>query len=513
MKKLLKQLRRGATLALIAALGLTPAMQSTALASSHMDAPLITRDPSANTTDVYAFVRPDATGQKALTLALGVYPHENPGIGPNKYNFDDQVRYEIHVALGNDVAGGRPTITYRFEFKTKFKNQKTLLQSYLGVVNDIDDANQNLTQTYTVTKVDNRNGFQTLLGSGIVPPNNQGNATPFYNDGDNGENTARKGVATAAQLDKYTRQAIFNFPNGYTAFAGQRDDGFFADIQSVFDLLKLRNPGVDSQGGFNLHLVALRVPLSELGGDQQTVGVYASTSRQTMEVERMTGRTIFDISRRPKFVQVARQGNPLFNEGLVAIEDKDLYSRTGPGADGQLFRKYAESPELATLINLLVGGGQTIAINTGRVDIGAIFIPDLIKVDLSTDPVRLAGNGPGDSANPDDAGFSRLGIFGLDVLESRAAGHPFRLPSQLLGQPAGKFFVPGGWPNGRRFGDDVLDIAVIALTSDLRDPNNLKVNPLGLMNVDGVPSNEMGFNKVFPYESTPQNGRKNSFPK
>ncbi|MCI0664538.1 MAG: DUF4331 domain-containing protein, partial [Acidobacteria bacterium] len=105
-----------------------------------------------------------------------------------------------------------------------------------------------------------------------------------------------------------------------------------------------------------------------------------------------------------------------------------------------------------------------------------------------------------------------LSIFGGDVLESRAAGHPFRLPSQLLGLPAGKFFVPGGWPNGRRFGDDVLDIAVIALTSDLRDPNNLKVNPLNFMNVDGVTSNEMGFNKVFPYESTPQNGRRLAFP-
>src|SRR5262247_632792 len=138
--------RRGLTLALIALMGLSPAMQVPALASSHMDAPLVTRDPGANTTDVYAFVRPDQSGNKSLVLALGVYPHENPGIGPNKYNFDDNVRYEMHIALGKDVAAGRPSITYRFEFKTRFKNQKTILQSYLGVVNDVDDANQNLTQ-------------------------------------------------------------------------------------------------------------------------------------------------------------------------------------------------------------------------------------------------------------------------------------------------------------------------------------------------------------------------------
>ncbi|MGH9753961.1 MAG: DUF4331 domain-containing protein [Blastocatellia bacterium] len=512
MNRIALRLRRALTLALIALMGLTPALSVPALASSHMDAPLITRDPSVNTTDVYAFVRPDQNGNKSLTLALSVYPHENPGVGPNKYNFDDNARYELHVALGRDVAIGRPTITYRFEFKTAFKNSKTILQSYLGVVNDVDDANQNLTQTYTVKKIDHRTGHATTLGSGVVPPNNQGNATPFYNEGDNGENPARKGVATAYELDRYTRQSIFAFPNGYTAFAGQRDDGFYADVQSVFDLLRLRNPGKDSQGGFNLHMMALRVPLSELGGDQQTVGVFATTSRLAFSVrgDSGRGRGLFDLIHRSLYVQVARQGNPLFNEALVALEDKDTYSRTLPIVDSRIFRKYAESPELTTLINALVlqPNGLPPAPNTNRADIAAIYIPDMIKVDLSTDPVRLAGNGPSDANNLDDMGFSRLSIFGGDILESRAAGHPFRLPSRFLGLPAGKFFVPGGWPNGRRFGDDVLDIAIIALISDLRDPANLKIFDPLMGNYDGVTGNELGFNKVFPYESTPQNGRK-----
>ncbi len=510
MNTLTRRLRRGLAAALMAVMAVAPMLSVPAFASSHMDAPLITRDPSANTTDVYAFVRPDQNGNKSLVLALGVYPHQNPGIGPNKYNFDETVRYEMHVALGGDLAQGRPTITYRFEFKTAFKNSKTLLQSYLGVVQNVDDAAQNLTQTYTVTKVDNRAGSSTVLGTGLVPPNNQGNATPFYNEGDNGEMPARKGVATADALDRYTRQAIFTLSQGYTAFAGQRDDGFYADVQSVFDLLKLRNPGKDAQGGYNLHLMALRVPLSELGGDQQTVGVFATTSRLMAPVQSSTGgRGILDLIRRPTWVQVARQGNPLFNEALIAIEDKDTFSRTLPTVDSQIFRRYAENPELTTLINVLVLQPNNLAAapDKGRADIGAIYVPDLIKVDLSTDPVRLAGNGPGDATNPDDMGFSRLGIFGGDILESRAAGHPFRLPSQFLGMPAGKFFVPGGWPNGRRFGDDVLDIAIIALISDLRDPANLKIfNPLN-GNYDGITGNELGFNKVFPYESTPQNGR------
>src|SRR5881628_2986279 len=124
-------------------------------ASSHMDAPLITRDPSANTTDVYAFVQKE-NDVKVLVTALGVYPHQEPGIGPNKFNFDDNVLYEIHVATGDDIAIGSATWTYQFEFITRYKNSNTILQSYLGVINDVDDALQNLTQTYKVWRVNNR---------------------------------------------------------------------------------------------------------------------------------------------------------------------------------------------------------------------------------------------------------------------------------------------------------------------------------------------------------------------
>src|SRR5947207_13025928 len=265
------------------AAALATLMAAPGFASSHMDAPLITRDPSANTTDVYAFVQKE-NDVKVLVTALGVYPHQEPGIGPNKYNFDDNVLYEIHVAVGEDVAKGRPTCSYQFKFETNYKNKDTILQSYLGVVNDVGDAAQNLTQSYTVTKVNHHGGQRTVLGLGVVPPNNQGNATPFYNQGDNGENPAKDGVATEAELDQYTKQAITPLSKGYIAFAGQRDDGFYADIQSIFDLLQLRSPGKDSQAGFNIHLMELAIPLSELGGDQQVVGVYATTSRRQVRI-------------------------------------------------------------------------------------------------------------------------------------------------------------------------------------------------------------------------------------
>ena len=472
-----------------------------AQASSHMDAPLIIRDPAANTTDVYAFVQ-NENGMKSLVTALGVYPHEEPGIGPNKYNFDDNVLYQIHVALGSDVAAGKATLSYEFAFQTTFKNRNTTLQSYIGVINNIADAGQNLVQTYTVTKVDHRrHDFRTLLGTGIVPPNNQGIATPFYNQGDNGNNPAKDGVATEPELDRYTTQAIKNLGGGYIAFAGQRDDGFYADILSIFDLLQLRSPGKDSQGGFNIHLLSLVIPVSELGGDKQIAGVYATTSRRRVQILRDESDNLRNgknagRQRNGPWVQVAREGNPLFNEGLVAIADKDRYSRTSPEFDNMLFRKYAESPELAKLINAIVFGGTLPSIETNRTDIAGIFIPDLIKVDLSTGPCRLAGNGTQNGASPDDPGFSRLSIFGGDTLTS------------TIRPGFGGGVVPGGWPNGRRFGDDVTDITVTALISDLRVNPPIIRGPAG----DGVDFNDMAYNKVFPYESTPQNGRNHSHP-
>src|SRR4029077_9753941 len=154
MKRTPHPIHRCAALVLAAQLAL-PALP--AFASSHMDAPLIVLDPAANTTDVYAFVQVE-NGSKSLVTALGVYPHQEPGIGPNKYNFDPNVLYQIHVSVGRDVAAGRPTLSYQFRFSTSFKNKNTILQSYLGVIQDVGDSAQNLTQTYTVTKVDHRTG-------------------------------------------------------------------------------------------------------------------------------------------------------------------------------------------------------------------------------------------------------------------------------------------------------------------------------------------------------------------
>ncbi len=201
-----------------------------------MDAPLITRDPSAHITDVYAFIS-KVGNVKYLTAAVAVYPFEEPSIGPNKYNFDDNVLYAIHIATGADLAEVKPTISYLFKFNTTFKNNNTIEQSFLGPIENVNDANQNLTQRYSVTKVVHKGETVDVLGTDLlVPPNNQGLVTPHYNQNENGNNFAKEGVNDLSQLDVYTSQTVHPISKGYIVFAGQRSDGFYANIQSIFDL-------------------------------------------------------------------------------------------------------------------------------------------------------------------------------------------------------------------------------------------------------------------------------------
>jgi hypothetical protein len=171
------------------------------------------------------------------------------------------------------------------------------------------------------------------------------------------------------------------------------------------------------------------------------------------------------------------------------VADEDLYSRTSPTVDSVLFAKYALNPEPCALFNAIYNGGvNNPNIQSNRSDIASIYIPDLIKVDLSTGPARLQGGGT------NDVGYSSLGVFGGDVLVSAATGGT----------------LSGGWPNGRRFGDNVVDIALKALldSTNLAGPNfGLYTDPTAS---DGVLTNDVYYNLVFPYESTPHNGRNNT---
>jgi len=467
-------------------------------ASSHSDAPLIKLDPQANLTDVYAFVRQRPTGERVLVVEVSVRPFSEPGDGVMYEAFSDDARYSIHIA---NPATGAEVQRYDFRFSPvgvngDYKNLKTILRYGLGTeagpIIDVGDSRQNFVQSYSVVK--HEGGTATKLNSGlrllVAPANTGSRATPFYNDT---SGRAISGAASPSALDRYTFQTTYTLPGGQTVFAGPREDGFYADTPGIFDLLNPRildnngtladglgqdGNGVDGFKGFNVLHFGIVIPVSQLPSFPYTapfpvrtstgVGVYASVSRPRITLRRTDGESVES----GPFVQVNRLGNPLFNEVLVALKDKDRYNRTLPVADAQ-FGKYALNPEVARLINLVYGADF---VDSGRTDLHLVYIPDVIRVDTTTGPVSVSG----------DTGFSRLSFIGGDTVTT-----------------AGGASIPGGWPNGRRLGDDVVDIALTAIASG---PSYAVVTLVG----DNVAANDQVYNRTFPYAATPHSGTRNS---
>lgn len=478
----------GAASALTALMAAAPQ----ARASSHSDAPLIKLDPQANLTDVYAFIRTRSNSEKVLVVQVSVRPFSEPGDGVMYEAFSPDALYSIHIT--NPTTGAQ-TARYDFQFSSVtaagggYKNVDTILRyglgTELGPIQTIGDARQNFTQTYTVSKVvgNNRtvlNGAAPLI---VAPPNVGKNTTPAYNDA-NG--VAVSGALTRPTLDAYTGQATIDLPGGETVFCGPREDGFFADTPGIFDLLDGRiignsfgqaGGGVDGFKGYNVLHYAIVIPVSQLQTFTYTgalqpastgVGVYASVSRPRTTLRSPSGE---DKSSGP-FVQVNRLANPLFNEVLVANVDKDNYNRTSPTQDAALFSKYANTPELAALLNATFNTNFVI---TGRADLVGIYIPDVIRVNTTTGPTTIPG----------DAAFNRLSFIGGDTIANGANAQ-----------------IPAGWPNGRRFGDDVVDIALTAIASG---PSFSTITIVG----DNVPANDQVYNRTFPYAATPNAGPRN----
>lgn len=456
-----------------------------ALAASHSDAPLIKLDPQANITDVYAFIgsKYNNANQKVLNVIVHVRPFSEPGDGAQYEKFSDDARYSIHIA---DPRNGAEKMRYDFQFSSvtdSYKFKGTILNygrgTEIGPVIDIGDARQNFTQTYKVTRV--VNGIKSVVGSGMIvaPPNVGKRTTPHYNDA-NGK--AVSGAMTFAELDRYTGQAVYTGSNDISLFAGPREDGFFADTPAIFDLLDARilgndlgqgGGGVDGFKGFNVLAYAIQIPVADLPsvsyeapftGQTSGVGVYASVSRPQIRVLESNGSR----SSSGPWVQVNRMGNPLFNEVLVAMKDKDNYNASSPTVDKAKFKKYATAPEIIVLVNAVFG---TSFVTTGRADLQAVYIPDVLRVDTTTNPVRLAGQ----------SGFSRLSLLGSDLTNNGKAS---------------------GWPNGRRLGDDVVDIALSAIASG---PAYNSITLVG----DNINANDQLYNQVFPYSGTPHAGPTN----
>jgi hypothetical protein len=454
-------------------------------ASSHREAPLMTEDPAADSTDLYAFVQ----GTNLIVVAnyIGL---ELPEGGPNWAKFSDDVLYEIHIVRGANSLDD--ALTYQIKFTTAkpaAKDPKAMppvpvpaggLEFFAQLT-----GSGAFGQTYTVTKlVDGKNPKPLVTGAKVPPPN----VGPMTN-----------GVAYAIPAGKTYEQffvedaatsmiASLGAGEG-RAFAGPRDDPFFVDLGGVFDLAQIRpvaNPGStmvirDSIAHMNVHAIVLEIPLTVANGGQapamgtskaaQTVGVWTSASRRQTTIRRRNG---VDQSFGP-WRQVSRLGLPLINEAVIGLQDKDGWNRKTPKDDAPIYAAYFDNPiavrDAEAIGFYAVGGplascsiGNNQGPRTGRIG----DIVPAINIGIQGAPAPL-----------DHVGAEKINSIG-DVLRVD------------LGQPS-------GFPNGRKLTDDVVDVELQLLLCTLA-----KAGPIP----DGPTKNEVDFKNSFPFLATPWEGRR-----
>ena len=426
-------------------------------ASSHREAPLTAQDPMADNTDVYAFVSPDAPD--TVTLVANFIPFQNPNGGPNFYQFDPNVVYEIHVDNNGDAV---EDITFQWRFTTEVRNPATFLYN-TGQVTTLDDPDLNVRQFYRLTRIDGprRTGTVTELSGRLpVPPPNIGpRSTPNYGAIGGG----------VQQLANNTR-----------VFAGQRDEGFYVDL-GIFDLLGV-GAGVveDSTAGFNVSALAIQVPKSALarGGATVTsatdpnavIGVWSTASRFATRTLTPGAQTHSGA-----LVQVSRLGNPLVNEAVIDLARKDVFNAIEPTADAAALDRVTD-PEVPKLLKAIFNVDSPAAPRNDLVTIFLTGIPGLNQPAnvRASEMLRL------NMAIPPSANPNRMGVLGGDL---------------------------AGFPNGRRFGDDVLDIVLQAAAgaSPLTPAfNRFPNNSIG----DGVDRNDVPYLPNFPYGGIPHPGNK-----
>jgi hypothetical protein len=452
-------------------------------ASSHREAPLISLDPTADNTDLYAFVSPDRPD--TITIIANYIPLEAPAGGPNFPAFDDTVSYEINIDNDGD---SKEDVTYQFRFHTRTRNPDTFLYN-TGPITSLTDPNWNRPQTYTLRRITHRRGHSEhaeVLGRNLpTPPDNIGpRSTPDY--------------------DALAAAAIQALPGGITVFAGQRDDPFFVDLGSIFDLAGLRpfnnlhaiplppGPGHDGVARYNTHTIAIQVPIAQIvRPGHPSIGIYASASRREVRILRGDG----SADDNGPFVQVSRLGEPLINEVVIPLGQKDAWNRFDPEDDVQFENLYL-NPEVSRLENLLYSSALTTIDTTGRSDLVAILLTGVPGLNFTgprkADLLRL------NTAIAPDAG---------GACYHPSLNMPPLTPPSRLGVLDGDLC---GFPNGRRLADDIVDIDLRAfaqgygtfLNGLLGLPNKGPNNLLG----DGVDANDKPFLAQFPYVASPHQG-------
>jgi hypothetical protein len=458
--------------------------------SSHREAPGISKDPVADSTDVYAFVSPDKPD--TVTLIANYVPLQGPAGGPNFYEFGDDVLYSIHIDNNND---GFADMTYSFKFTTTVVDEDTFLYN-TGPITKLSSPTWNRRQSYTVGRWQTGHSEVTLAKNLTSPPCNIGPlSTPDY--------------------PALAKSAVHEIAGGRKVFCGQRAEGFYVDLGSIFDLGDLRpfasahnhfglskfptnGPGVNATKNLNVHTIAIQVPITDLthGGRKPsgvddthaTIGVWTTASRQRARVYD-TDHALY-VNSGP-YTQVSRLGNPLVNEVLIPMGKKDYWNTQPPGHDKQ-FASYVAKPGLSELLPVLYPGvfPNLAALNakgTARADLEAILLTGIPKGIIP--------------------GFQNFtGATEADMLRLNVAIKPTKKPS-IYGILGGDL---AGFPNGRRVFDDVVAVELRALagaTYALVD-KSYKPDAAASAVTDGLTPADLSspYLGEFPYLGVPHSG-------
>ena len=520
-------------LPMLAAIGALYGLSSLpAMASSHREAPFITTSPKVDGTDFYMFnsyegVSGTGTGGRAgyVTMIANYLPLQDAYGGPNYFSLDPNALYEIHVDNNGDAA---EDITIQFRFKNTLANAGNGIQLDIGPAGSTKKVAIPLRQAGGVTgaaadplsfsetyemfivRGDRRTGKREQISIA-------GGGTTFTKPIDYiGEKT----LGNAAAYDAYANKYIYNITvPGCSApgkvFVGQRKEAFSVNLGAIFDLVNAPAAVITSEsnaaalGKFgelddkNVTSLAVELPASCLTqGTEKVIGAWSTASLRQGRLLDGTPKAGLQATERVggAWTQVSRLGMPLVNEVVIGLKDKDKFNSSKPKDDAANFADYVTHPTLPALIQILFPSAPAPS-NFPRTDLMTAFLTGLPTVNRPSNITALGVGGP---------------LAEMLRLNTSIPAQPITSQNPL-GVAAGD---AAGFPNGRRLGDDVVDVslrvAMGALCTLTGSSDALKVGckpadaPAGAVPfVDGVRANATDFKAAFPYLNTPLSGAKN----
>ena len=521
-------------LTLAVSASLVAGLSATAMASSHREAPAITRAPTVDATDFYMFNSYDSGREGYVTLIANYIPLQDAYGGPNYFSMDPDAVYAIHIDNDGDAM---EDITLAFQFSAMLaadnegvalpvgpegdqKMIKVPLKN-IGPVSADDQSNSNFSEHYTMTWVSGnaRTGERTSL----TPSSAAMFSKPLDYIGD-------KTFTSSGEYERYAGQYVYDFAvpgceNPGKVFVGQRKDPFVVNLGDTFDLVNYvpvegdSAPGAGDGDGFpggitqsednddladkNVTSIAVEIPAACITGDGNgTVGAWTTASLPQARILNPNATFEKPSAAGGAMTQVSRLGSPLVNELVIGLGDKDKFNSSHPSADGQ-FADYVTNPVLPELLNIL--------------------FRDAVNTTLGTDLETLA---PTNFPRNDLVTALLTGFPGVNQQATVTASEMLRLNTGIPATPAGEqsaFGVAGddlaGFPNGRRPGDDVVDIALRVVMGALcyPIPVNGESTDLGLCTsedasvgnvpfTDGAPVDASMTMSGFPYLATPISG-------